>query len=59
VGREREGERVTEGQLERADLVVKNARQLLTFRSAERARSGPQMSNPEIVEDGAVAVKEG
>jgi len=44
---------------DRADLIIRNARQLLTLAGPERPRWGAGMSNLGIIEDGAVATKDG
>ena len=46
-------------QLKKMDLIVKNAYQVLTFGGPRGARTGRDMSDPVIVEDGAVAAKDG
>ncbi len=43
----------------KADLVVRNAKELVTFAGPAGPRVGPGMSRPEVIENGAVAVKDG
>ncbi|MFQ5905605.1 MAG: imidazolonepropionase [bacterium] len=53
----REGAAWKEG--DKADLIIRNARQLLTLAGPERPRWGAGMSNLGIIENGAVAAKDG
>ncbi|MDQ6788723.1 MAG: imidazolonepropionase [Acidobacteriota bacterium] len=45
--------------MEKVDLIIHNAGQLLTCASGGKAKKGAQMRDLEIIENGAVAVKKG
>lgn len=42
-----------------ADLLIQDAAQLLTFAGGTGSRKGKQMGDPVVIEDGAVAVRDG
>jgi imidazolonepropionase len=43
----------------KVDLIIKNARQMLTLSGPAQARKGSEMENLSIIENGAVAMQEG
>lgn len=43
----------------KVDLIIKNAKQLITLQGPNRARIGAEMENLGIIENGAVAVQDG
>jgi imidazolonepropionase len=45
--------------MRKVDIIIKNAKQLLTLAGPQRARKGNEMKDLAIVEDGAVAIKDG
>ena len=43
----------------KTDMIIKNARQLLTLQGAAKARTGEEMENLAIIENGTIALSEG
>ena len=45
--------------MRKVDIIIKNAKQLLTLAGPKRARKGNEMKDLAIVDDGAIAIKDG